>query len=369
MTARTGKLEGVEASRGAAAILVVGLHVTNVVADQYGKPVFGGLMSFGHAGVDFFFVLSGFIITFIHRRDLGRPDQFWQFWRKRLWRIYPVYWFAAAGFMALLLYSPTRDGAERHPAHLIASFLLWPEEAVPILGVGWSLRHELLFYAVFGTLILHRRLGLALLLAWAAGIALNIATVLATGSPYFHGIWQEIVFRLLNAEFFFGMGVAVLVQRPAWRPLAVFGAGVALFLGTGLLESFGPALPSEWPVRHLGYAAGAAAALYGTACLDQGRGWAVPRWAVALGSASYSIYLVHVPVALVLAEAARRVRGTVAVPEELAFVLVAGGAIAGGLIVHRLVERPVMRYARTGSNRPVPRSPSGVVPAQTGLGE
>jgi len=84
VTARTGKLEGVEASRGAAAILVVGVHATSMLAGQYGRPVFGGLMSFGHAGVDFFFVLSGFIITFTHGRDLGRPGQFWQFWRKRL---------------------------------------------------------------------------------------------------------------------------------------------------------------------------------------------------------------------------------------------------------------------------------------------
>ena len=84
MTARTGKLEGVEASRGAAAILVVGVHVTQVLAGHNGTPAFGGLMSFGHAGVDFFFVLSGFIITFTHGRDLGRPRQFSQSWQKRL---------------------------------------------------------------------------------------------------------------------------------------------------------------------------------------------------------------------------------------------------------------------------------------------
>ena len=84
MTARTGQLEGVEASRGAAAILVVGVHVTQVLAGHNGTPAFGGLMSFGHAGVDCFFVLSRFIITFTHGRDLGRPGQFWQFSRKRL---------------------------------------------------------------------------------------------------------------------------------------------------------------------------------------------------------------------------------------------------------------------------------------------
>jgi exopolysaccharide production protein ExoZ len=70
------RLEGVEAARGVAALLVVLYHAAlHVEGDVPGSAVLWGLPHFGHAGVDFFFVLSGFIISFVHRRDLGRPDR------------------------------------------------------------------------------------------------------------------------------------------------------------------------------------------------------------------------------------------------------------------------------------------------------
>ena len=355
----SGKLQGVEASRGLAAMLVVAIHVTSMLAQRnvYGERVFGGLWSFGHAGVDFFFVLSGFIITFIHTRDFDQPDRFLPFWRKRLWRIYPVYWLATLGFQGLLVLSPTGDRAEQNPWHILASSLLVPEAATPILGVGWSLRHELVFYAVFGLLLLRRQVGAAVLLAWALGCLWNAGIIMTTGTPAFTGILGEVVFRIFNLEFFFGMAVAAVVRRPAWRPHAVLIAGALLFIGNGLYEDFGPPLPIEWPPRHALYALGAALALYGTATLDLGRRWTVPGWAVALGGASYSIYLVHVPVALVVAELIRRGRAVVPIPIELAFVTTVGAAALAGLIVHRLVERPVMRYAARINNRPVPVTP------------
>ena len=69
-----GKLRGVEAGRGIAALLVVCVHCTDMLAGPAyaGRMPLFGLFSFGHAGVDFFFVLSGFIIYFIHHREIGQ---------------------------------------------------------------------------------------------------------------------------------------------------------------------------------------------------------------------------------------------------------------------------------------------------------
>ena len=342
-------------------MLVVMVHVTSMLgqSNAYNQRVLGGLFSFGHAGVDFFFVLSGFIITFIHTRDFSQPSQFVPFWRKRVWRIYPVYWFATFGFQLLMIFSPTADRAEQNVWHILASWMLLPEPASPILNVGWSLRHELVFYALFGLLILRRRVGAVALFVWAAGCAWSAAAILATGKPFFTGVAGEVLFRTLNLEFFFGMAVAGLVRRPAWRPHAVLVAGVALFVGNGLYESFGPPQPPEWPPQHGLYALGASLALYGTACLDLGRRWTVPEWALAVGGASYSIYLVHVPVALVVAELIRHIRPLVPIPIELAFLTTVGSAALAGLVVHRLVERPVMRYAARVNNRPVRVTTSG----------
>ena len=365
MSERGGKLEGIEASRGLAAMMVVMFHVTSVLTqhNQYGVRVMGGLWLFGRAGVDFFFVLSGFIITFIHTRDFGQPDQFVPFWRKRVWRIYPVYWFATLGTQALLAFSPTADRAEQNPWHIVASWLLVPELGVPIVGVGWSLRHELLFYAFFGLLLLQRRVGAAILTMWACGCVWNAGAMMAAGKPYFTGIAGDLVFRTFNLEFFFGIAVAFLVRRPAWRPRAMLIAGAILFMGNGLYESFGPPLPNEWPPHNALYAIGAALMLYGTACLDLRRQWTVPRWALALGSASYSIYLVHAPVAAVVAELIRRIRAAVPIPIELTFIVTVGAGVIAGLIVHRLVERPVMRFAARLNNRPPRVTTSGPGPS------
>ena len=358
MSTRTTRLEGIEASRGAAAVLVVLLHVTSMMSNIYGVAPLNGLFIFGHAGVDFFFVLSGFIITHIHTADLGRPDRFALFWRKRFWRIYPLYWLVTFGFLALLLYSPTADRSERNILHVAASFLLWPEQAAPILGVGWSLRHELLFYALFGIAILHVRTGLVILALWACGIVFNSASVIWSGNPAFGGVSNEIVFRTINLHFFFGIAVAWLVARSSWRPRLLLLSGLAIFFINGIYEVISPARVAEHPIRQIAYAASSAAMLYGAAILDRTGAWTVPRWAVALGSASYSIYLAHVPAGVILAELIKRSRAVLPLPAALAFVITAVGAVTAGLIVHRFAERPIMRYVaerrRSAAARPGP---------------
>ena len=287
------RLRGIEAARGIAAVLVVTVHAAHILAipSQPWRQPFGGLFTFGRAGVDFFFVLSGFIIAYIHGMEAGQPGKLIGYWRKRLWRIYPVWWVVLTGYMALLILSPTKDLAERDPFHLLCSYMLLPELAEPILGVGWSLRHELLFYGLFSLLLLRQGLGRAVLAAWGLCILWNAAVRMVTGIPYFGGVADQVVFRVFNIEFFFGLAVAVAVRRGVWRPGLVAVLGASLFLGNGLLESFGPPVPVEWPPRHVAYATGAAMVLYGLATLDRaGAAGMCPPGVLALdATASYSI--------------------------------------------------------------------------------
>ena len=341
------KLLGVEAARGIAALLVVLLHASAMLEGpgDYSGPAFGGLFMFGRAGVDFFFVLSGFIITYVHYRDIGRPAALGTFWRKRLRRIYPTYWAVLAGFGCLLAVSPTPGLAERDLGHVIASVLLWPETAEPILGVAWSLRHEMVFYALFSLAIIDRRLGTVVLGAWGALILFNMGWAMATGRPYFGGVAGMVLVRGFNIQFFFGMGVAWLVRtRPPRLARDALIAGLILFFGTGLAESFGPVVQHEWPPRHLAYALGAALTLYGLATLDRARALRVPGPLLELGSASYSLYLVH-PVALILMhQALRHARPWFDPPLEIAYLILVGSAVVAGVAFSRVVERPLMRW-------------------------
>lgn len=346
---RSGKLRGVEAGRGVAALLVVLVHASDMLSPgkYFGALPFDGAFRFAHAGVDFFFVLSGFIIYHVHRADIGLPGRVGTYAWKRFARIYPTYWVVMAGFGLILLYSPERDPSVTSIGNIIASVLLLPRRQDPILGVAWTLRHELMFYALFGVLLLNRTAGRAVLGIWAVLIGLNVVVFTATGSPFFHGMANYLPFRVFNLEFFFGMGVAILLGRgTAWRPRLLLLLGVLIFFGDGMFESFGPHLPAEWPPRQLAYGVGAALALYGLVGAERAGTLKVPRVLFALGTASYSIYLTHLIAVMILQQALLRIRPYVPLPLDVSFLMIAAIAVLGGVAFSTLVEQPLLRRLR-----------------------
>lgn len=352
------KLLAIEASRGFAALLVVAMHTSDLLAGKpfLGAYAFDGLFRFGHAGVDFFFVLSGFVITYVHAGDIGQPGAFKAYAWKRLLRIYPTYWAALAVMGALLLVSPTSDHAEQHLGVVVSSVLLLPWPAEPLLGVAWSLKHELMFYGLFGLLLLHRSAGRWVLGVWGALALFNVGRLWLTGEPQFGGLWNSLVFRIFNTEFFFGIAVAALIRR-GWigRPLLLASAGLVLFLGSGLYESWGPPRPAEWPPRHLAYATGAALILYGLAGAELKGRLQTPGPLVTLGAASYSVYLVHVIALLFVRQAIRMLRPAVELPVEVWFLVGMVFAVSAGVIFWRRIERPLLhRFHRPLRPEPAP---------------
>jgi peptidoglycan/LPS O-acetylase OafA/YrhL len=311
----------------------------------------GGMFRFAHAGVDFFFVLSGFIIFFVHRNELGNPARLPDYLARRFVRIYPTYWVILIMFGLILAVSPTSDLYERNASAVVTSALLLPSSHEPILRVAWTLQHEILFYALFSVLFLSRTLGKAVLGTWAALIITNMLTGCF---PIFPG---KFLFETFNIEFFFGMGVAVLLQRLriSW-PRALLTAGATLFFAIGLMESWGPKFPNAW-LPHILYASGAAMALYGMVGAEQtGRIKQIPRMAVALGTASYSIYLFHTVVVLFLRRAVMMAQHYVDLPIDLTFIVV---VVATVIVCERFshyVEQPLLRWSRRAITRRRPVS-------------
>ena len=341
------KLLGIEAARGIAALLVVTVHAMSLLADpnDFGYKVFGGLMAFGRAGVDFFFVLSGFIIAYVHARDLGRPASLSSFWRKRVLRIYPAYWVVTAIFGCILAVSPTADQAERDPWYIFTSLTLLPDHhQSPIVGVAWSLRHEMMFYGFFSLALLSKRLGFSVMGAWLALILLNMGWALATNHYLFTGLSGSLVFHVFNVQFFFGMAVAALVLRyPPCLPWPAFIAGTIIFFGNGMLESFVRPPMHEWPIRHLMYALGGGLAIYGLAVLDRARAMPVPKSLVTLGASSYSLYLTHVMVLIVVQQVFRAARPYLHTSIEIEYFAMLAIAVAAGVAFNKLIERPLLR--------------------------
>ncbi len=294
MTGRTPQkiLPWVQALRALAALSVAFVHIAHDDIDNGGDPVgvFGAITKLfpWDAGVDIFFVISGFVIVHASARLFATRTGPLIFLRRRLARIVPLYWIMTTAFIAVLLAGRTEiNGDIGGPAYLAASYLFipWPRPdgvVQPALGLGWTLNYEMFFYLVFTPfLLLQKR-------AAAIGAGILLGAIVAFG-PDFAGspavrFWADPVIL----EFLFGMEIALILGQnitlPLWaRLLLVLIAGVAFHLDA-----------AGHGIRPLIYGL-PAAALVAAAALSPVQ-TVISRaeaWLVRLGDASYAMYLVH----------------------------------------------------------------------------
>ncbi len=201
-TPPAAQLSGVQALRGLAACIVVLSHAASHVDKAFGAAWLETVFHPGHAGVDLFFVISGFIILFVHGKDIGRPRRVAHYLSRRFSRVYPLYWTALAITVAIMV-----AGSHAMPEfrRMVFSIFLMPAPGGQVLGVAWTLECELVFYAVFAVLVLNRSFGRATMAVWLAWIALTGAGYhLLRAPPALNGMYC--------LEFFFGMAVAQLTR-------------------------------------------------------------------------------------------------------------------------------------------------------------
>ena len=334
------RLSGVEAARGVAALLVVFYHTALHVEGNVGGSILWGIPHFGHAGVDFFFVLSGFIITFVHYKDIGSPGRLGHYVQRRFTRVFPFYWIVLAYYLAdTWLFHPLRDpGAAR----LFSEALLLPLMSPIIVGGSWTLIFEILFYVVFATLILSRRVGVWVIAIWALLVIVGHVT-----HPLFlaHGP-QATLTSPYCLEFFMGMGCAYLMtHRRVPGSAVMLLTGIVLFAAAGIAEVLG-ILNGFGMTARLIYGPCAALVIVGLVERERSGQLKVPRVLGVLGRASYSVYLVHlVAIGIAFHFISRMVHLTPADALPLWFVLCVVGTGAG-VLASIWVEHPVIRLSR-----------------------
>lgn len=344
---RSSRLQALEAGRAVAALMVVAFHAhQQTIPRAYdGADSWDGL-AMGDAGVEFFFVLSGFIMLYAHRGRLGDRGLCSGFLYGRFVRIFPLYWLVFLPLISLYLLLGKGPDHARDLLVAIGQSALLPVGDHMILTVAWTLSHEMLFYVIFAALFLSRALGRAVLLAWFTGCAFFFLTGTPRGA-------LEFVFSHYNLLFFFGMAAAFVHSAIPPRVAAIAaGAGACLFLAAGLSDALGW---RAWNPETLTVTFGFFAAVV-VACLAAHKTLRVPGLAVFLGAASYSIYLVHYPVInftgrLIEATELNRTLGPSA---ALPLVILIG--IVAGVMLHQFVEKPLVGSLR-GMRRN--RSPAG----------
>ena len=292
-------------------------------------------------GVDFFFVLSGFIIMWIHSSDVGKPGRLSSYATRRWTRIYPPYWCVLIPLSLLYLMFPGAGIASQHdPINFVFSFFLLPNTNPPVLGVAWTLVYEVFFYTVFGVIILTGKRGWLALPLWTAAILLFAFFGDQASWP------QNFFFNSLNVEFIIGIAVAKILSVRHLRYAAVaVGAGLAAFALVVLLSFAG--IYNLSPLsQHLLLGFGGGAIIAGLVEMERSDMIQFGRIAQILGSASFSIYLVHSVIQSWALSATWRLLKHL--PNELGWLLLVAVGIGGGLLFHHCVERPLIEFIRRG---------------------
>lgn len=332
------KLTGIEAGRGVAALLVVAMHTRGHLLKAFGPFPFSDIFAFGHAGVDFFFVLSGFIILHVHAADIGRPSALGRYFQRRFTRVLPFYWVVLA--LSILLV------ALKHPlppsTNLISSVLLLPLSVDLSVPVAWSLQHEIVFYALFAMLIVNRDLGLMLLGGWFALIVCDLLTI---GGDSTSGVLVN-VHSAFDCEFFFGMLAAGLLRRirvPYPRTLLLLG--MVGFFGLSAAEDL-HAVRALASATHLGYGIASMFIVLGAVEAERQGRLRAPRLLAAVGNASYALYLTHLLAIGALWQVLLACGLAEALPAWIEFAAFMAASVAFGFAASWGVEAPVTAFTR-----------------------
>jgi len=140
----------IQVLRGFASLLVVLYHLTANTQQILQKEFCFNFFSFGWSGVDIFFVLSGFIITYTSRKGIGQRDRLISFLRRRAIRIFPTFWIITGLFLLFQVILPSfyKTHYSFDLANLLSTFFLLPGHTM-VNGVSWTLSYEIFFYFLF----------------------------------------------------------------------------------------------------------------------------------------------------------------------------------------------------------------------------
>jgi exopolysaccharide production protein ExoZ len=302
----------------------------------------------GMYGVDLFFVISGFVMTYVSRNMHHTLREVGRFLLKRALRVYPVYWQFTLVVLVLLWLRPEwiNLASAGDPPSVIKSLLLWPQMPDPHLGVGWTLVYEMYFYLMFsaGLLLLKDKMHYGWM-AWCGVLAVCVYL-----GFYHHTPYAEI--RLITSpygfDFLLGCAVAWAYKRGysanAFVVIssAVVWSACAFILGAGV---YGTVLYyNEVMMRVLAIGVPSALFIFGGLMLERRSSIYFPEWLCKVGDASYSLYLLHTLLLSAMGKLWQHLHIETMVGHVAYVCLMAGFAVLLARLNYRFFEHPLSRW-------------------------
>jgi peptidoglycan/LPS O-acetylase OafA/YrhL len=349
---RTPRLDSLTALRFFAALAVVALHSAPVLAHIH---LLSAATWAGPAGVDFFFVLSGFVLTWSHNASKNTGTFYWNRFA-RVWPLHALTWLVMIGVLHELG-SPVPIVPAIVTLFLLQAWVNNDSYYEAVNTPSWSLSCEALFYACFPLLVRRvRPLSTRAVALTGVGAYVLIIVAAVAARTQLHGrgaawaVYDLPVYRLL--EFVIGIALAVLVERgvriPVPRPAAAAFA-VASFLAIDALHYKGvlPSTPAA-PTLLILPSVVLVLLVYAAGDADGRRTVMQSRPLVRLGEWSFALYLIHWPALTFLSHHLGRPSRVEGLAIEVAFLAV---MIALSGVVYHFFERPVERWLRARGPR------------------
>ncbi|MBL1065246.1 acyltransferase [Streptomyces sp. 7-21] len=318
----------------------VGTFRVNKPDSPWGRPVeeifpnVFPLAAYGWIGVEFFFVISGFVICM---SGWGKRPR--DFFISRVTRLYPAYWLGVLVTTAVLMAYPVVREPPSYSEMLLNLSMLNEGFGVPgVDGVYWTLWSELRFYLLFllvmATGLTYRKV-VAFVCVWGTLSALAPAADFAA------------LTLIINPEasWFFIAGLVLYLMHRFGPDALLWGIlGMSWLLGQyQLVDRVAYESVSSWKgavILYTVFLAVMAAVALGK--LNRPRG----RWLTTAGALTYPYYLIHYAIGLT---AIYYLHDDIN-PRLLVSGLIVTGLLAAWLI-HRLVERPAARLIKRELNR------------------
>ncbi|UKS24969.1 acyltransferase [Paenibacillus sp. HWE-109] len=282
-----------QASRGAAAFFVLLFH-TSAMSFKYFHYDFLGISGIGRSGgVDFFFLLTGFLLYHTYGHKIGTKMTVIPFLTNRLIRIYPFYWIITLTVLPVYFVVPSFGyGYETYKDTIIKSLLLLPQTHGPVLPVAWSLSYFVLFYVIFSFLMaIGKKPAKIFVGVWLLLTICHVLHVPILGADIDRHVYLNFIFSEVNLEFIAGCLLAKWVEHHKTRNYTFFiivGALGFLFIWVNNMYNL------TMYHNYLFYIIPAVLVLLGASSIPEKL--QLPTWVQhlnKLGNASYTILLTH----------------------------------------------------------------------------
>ncbi|MEY9993780.1 peptidoglycan/LPS O-acetylase OafA/YrhL [Streptomyces sp. V4I8] len=334
------RLRALDGLRLLAALMVCMYHFTGkngeVAASWHQSPgamfpTLSQLSTYGSLGVQFFFVISGFVICMSSwGRSLG------DFFRSRISRLYPAYWAAIVMVTAAAVLLPVVVHPVRPDEFLVNLTMMQQPLGVPrVLGVCWTLWVELKFYVLFALFVIWKGVTYKRVVTFCILWTLASAFARVADNP----LTDELVMRD-HAPFFIG-GLALYLIHRFGSDLLLWGiVGMSFLLGQrySVMALWHPGAQGEFhrspyviqAIVFLSFASVAVVALGWTR-------WANWRWLTVAGALTYPFYLIHEHLGWFFIRVLHRGLGLGSYPTLALSVL---SLLGLAWLMHRFVEKP-----------------------------